>query len=300
VDERRFPYDPVLAFLRTRLLGAVLMPALLGSAASAGAGELPILRFVLVLVGLAAAEFLNLLASDYAAWRSPGGSESVGLSVLPGNPVIPSSRLNPERIPLVLLPIAVVGLAVLLYFTLVVGIEVLVFFVAAAAIGGLYVFSPFPYAFLSTSLIPPLISGGTYLALTGELEARAFWVGVPIAWISVAVILGYRVLFAGTGREGGPENSDPAGAWRRREGIILAVYALAGVTLVVWVPAGILPVAALLALVPWAGCLVWILLLLRKPWSNAVRRSARVPVTTVGVLMHILSSAVLALALWLG
>jgi hypothetical protein len=295
----------VVAFLRTRLLGAVIMPALLGAAASARAGEFRLLRFVLVLAGLAAAELLNLFASDYAAWRKPAVAGSPALSVLPGNPVIPPSRLNPERIPLILLPIAVVGLAVLVYFALAVGIEMLVFFLAAAAIGALYVLSPFPYAFLSTSLIPPLISGGTYLALTGELRARAFWVGIPIAWISVAVILGYRLLFTGGGASGRPDDSDVERLWRRRKGSILAVYALAGVTIGAWVPAGILPVAALLALVPWAGCLCWMLMLLReRPGGMEERsmeeRSARVPATAVGVLMHTLTSATLALALWLG
>jgi hypothetical protein len=309
-ETRRFPYAPVLAFLRTRLLGAVLMPALIGAAAAARWGEFRALRFLLVLVGLAAAELLNLFGSDYAVWRSPGQRGPAELSALPGNPVVSPARLKPQRIPLLLLPVALVGLAVLLYFAFAVGAQVLLFFIAAAAIGWLYVWSPFPYAFLSTALIPPLISGGTYLALSGELAGRAFWSGLPAAWISVAVILGYRLPFSGAGRRdapgddgpggGSPRGSGKAGAGQRRRGLVLAVYALAGAALALLVPSGVLPAAALLALLPWAGCLVWVLVLLWKPAGGDAPGAALVPATAVGVLMHTLCSGALALALWLG
>ena len=82
--------------------------------------------------------------------------------------------------------------------------------------------------------------------------------------------------------------------WGRRKALVLSFYALAGATVAAWVPLGLLPPAGLLALLPWAGCLSWLVALLKQ------RRTDPVPVTAVGVLMHTLSCAGLALAFWLG
>ena len=105
-------------------------------------------------------------------------------SILPECPHV--SPFPPARIPLVLAPIALTGLAVSLYFTITVGIGVLLFLLAATSIGALYVFAPFRYAFLYTAFIPPLISGGIYLALADRPEGMAFAVSVPITLISLA------------------------------------------------------------------------------------------------------------------
>lgn len=272
-------YERVLAFLRSRLLGAVLMPALIGAALAAREGFFHWLRFVLILVGLAAAELLNLLGSDY---RTSVSSKSKEIQ-LPGNPVFPPERLPPSRLPLLLSPIAAVGLAVLLYFTITVGVGVLVFLLAAGIIGALYVFSPFRYAFLYTAFIPPLISGGVYLAMTGRFEGVAFAVGVPITLISLAVIIGYRVMYA-----------QKAAARGRSRAVVLSLYCLAGVNIVLYVPAGIYPRAGLLAVVPVA-LFLWFL-------GRVCAREVEdpVPATALGVMMHTSTCLVIAAALWLG
>jgi hypothetical protein len=305
-----FPYAPLLAFLRTRLLGAVVMPALIGAGYTARHGRVPALTLALVLVGLAAAELLNLLGSDYVQWREQaprargssrgGGPDSArarragrgsntGPVILPGNPVIRPGRLDPRHIPAVALPLAAIGLGALIYFAVVVGPSVLLLFAAAAAIGGLYVLSPFPYAYLSTVVLPPLIAGGTGLALAGSPAVAGFAAGLPVAWISVAVILGYRVLY------GADTSLDSrAGTRCRWHGVVLGFYVLAGANIAVWVTLRLLPPAGLLALVPWAVCLSWVAALLGQ------ERSDPVPATAVGVLMHSATSAALALTLWLG
>jgi hypothetical protein len=261
------------------MLGAVLMPALIGAALAARRGSFRWPPFVLILVGLAAAELLNLFGSDYRMLRN----QERGEPRLPGNPVLPPERLPVSRIPLVLAPIALVGLAVLLYFTIKVGIGVLVFLLAAALIGALYVFSPFRYAFLYTALIPPLISGGVYLAMTGELEGLAFAAGAPITLISLAVIVGYRVMYGQTG----PER-------RRSRAVVLALYCLAGIIVVVYVAAGVYPRAGLAAAVPIAAFL-W-------PVGIVTDRERKDPVaaTALGVLMHTSTCLVVAATLWLG
>jgi hypothetical protein len=236
-------YEGILAFLRTRLLGAVLMPALIGAALAARLGAFHWLRFALILVGLAAVELLNLLGTDYRTRKSPKSREIR----LPGNPVFSPELLPAKRLPLLIAPVAAIGLAVLLYFTITVGVGVLVFLLAAGIIGALYVFSPFRYAFLYTSLIPPLISAGVYLAMAGRLEGVAFAVGMPVTLISLAVIVGYRVMYARTGAARG-----------RSRAVVLSLYCLAGLSIVLYVPAGIYPGAGLLAVVPVAAFL-WIL-----------------------------------------
>jgi hypothetical protein len=272
-------YEKVLAFLRSRLLGAVLMPALIGAALAARGGIFHWLRFVLLLVGLAAAEMLNLLGSDYRMFQKPERKEPQ----LPGNPVFAPERLPASRIPLVLAPVAVIGLAVLLYFTITVGIGVLVFLLAAAVIGALYVFSPFRYAFLYTAFIPPLISGGVYLAMTGTLEGPAFAAGVPITLISLAVILGYRVMYEQTGSER-----------RRSRAVVLALYCLAGINIILYVPAGVYPWAGLAAVIPIA-VFVWLV----GKWSVREKKDP-VPATALGVMMHTSTCLIIAAALLFG
>jgi 1,4-dihydroxy-2-naphthoate octaprenyltransferase len=272
-------YYKILGFLRSRLLGAVLMPALIGAAFALRQGAFNWLRFVLILVGLAAAEMLNLLGSDYQLQRNPDRKESR----LPGNPVISTDRLPPSRIPVVIAPIALIGLAALVYFTITVGIGVLVFLLAAGIIGALYVFSPFRYAFLYTSLIPPLISGGVYLAMSGQIVGQAFAVGLPVTLISLAVILGYRVMY---GREGHER--------RRARAVVLAIYCLAGIIVILYVAVGIYPWAGLTVLVPVVAflCLVG---------TTTVReRKDPVPATALGVMMHTSTCLAIAVVLWLG
>lgn len=272
-------YEKGLAFLRTRLLGAVLMPALIGAAVSVRRGQFHWLRFVLIVVGLAAAELMNLFGSDYQAFRNPGQKDPQ----LPGNPVISPALLPASRIPLVLVPIALVGLAVLIYFTVTVGIGVLVFLIAAGIIGALYVFSPFRYAFLYTALIPPLISGGVFLALTGKAEGVAFAAGSPITLISLAVILGYRVLYERIGVQR-----------RRTRAVLLAIYCLAGINVILCVVAGIYPRAGLAALLPIV-LFFWLFVSVSER-----EKKDPLPATALGVFMHTCTSLAIAAALLVG
>lgn len=335
-----------LAFLRSRLLGAVTLPALLGAgwavhharapggppaapalrlplaapAPGSGLPSPPWLAFLLALAGLAVAELMNLFGSDYVQFlssrpaREPGARKGAGKTgrnplwlhlpppgpVLPGNPVVDPRLLPPERIPRVLLPLALAGAAVLLFFILRVGPGVLAFLLPAAAVGALYVFSPFPCAFLATALVPPLVSGGLGYVLTGRPQAAAFLAGMPVVWISVGVILTYRVAYASDqaaerveGAGGRPE------AARRRETarrlrLVLPSYAAMALSIGLLLALGLYPPAAAAALLPALLCPVWAARLL------AVERRDPVPATAVGVLLHSSVTVLLALGLLLG
>lgn len=319
-----------LAFLRSRLLGAVILPALLGAGwavhhglapAGLSAASLPSwLAFLLALAGLAAVELMNLFGSDYVLYlsrrpgREPGargriagkpGTDALWLRalpppgpVLPGSPVVDPRLLPPERIPCVLLPLALAGAAVLLGFVFIVGPGVLAFLLPAAAVGALYVFSPFPYAFLATSLVPPLVSGGLGYILTGRPQAAAFLAGLPVTWISAGVILTYRVAYAAN-RVERQASTDRAAADRRRERArrllpVLTPYAIMVLNIVLFLVLRLYPPAAAAALLPALLFPVWVARLL------AAERQDPVPATAVGVLLHCSVTVLLALGMLLG
>jgi hypothetical protein len=308
-----------LAFLRSRLLGAVTLPALLGAgwAVHSGlslAGPWPFgesigflrlhlwLVFLLALAGLAAVELMNLFGSDYMlflnaqAQKRRAGRSVSGLPlrlptpgpVLPGNPVVGPRLLPPERIPRVFLPLALAGAAMLLFFVSSVGPGVLAFLVPAAAVGALYIFSPFPYAFLATALVPPLVSGGVAYVLGGRPQAAAFLAGLPVTWISVGVILTYRVAYApGTAGAARREHS-------RRLWLVLTPYAVTVLNIGLLLALGLYPPLASIALLPALFFPVWAASLLKTERRDAV------PATAVGVLLHSSVTLLLALALLLG
>ncbi len=288
-----------LAFLRSRLLGAVTLPALIGAAWAWRAGAFAsgaALRLAIALAGLAAVELMNLFGADYlrhvrqgrGAEGRPAGRGRVGPAdgagpagvelgpQLPGNPV--AARLPPAAIPRLLLVLAAAGAAALLYFALTVGPGVLAFLLPAAAVGALYVFSPFPYAFLGTALVPPLVAGGVAFVLLGRAPPACFLSALPVSLVSAGVILTYQVAY---------RRERPPAAWVRALAVLLP-YVLADVVVAALLLARVYPRSGYFALLPaivfpgWAARL-----LLTEPRDP-------VPATAVGVFLH--STLCLAIA----
>jgi hypothetical protein len=279
-----------LAFLRSRLLGAVMLPALIGAAwawqagaFASGRGGPALLRLGLALAGLAAVELLNLLGADYltharrmrgAEVRQGGGPRGESGPQLPGNPV--AARLHPAAIPRVLVGLAGAGLAALLYFAVAAGPGVLAFLLPAAAVGLLYVFSPFPYAFLGTALVPPLVAGGVAFVLLGRAPAACFLSALPVSLVSAGVILTYRVAYRG---------QRPALA---RAFPALLPYVLADLLVAALLLARVYPRSGFFALLPAIVFPGWAARLLLTESRDPV------PATAVGVYLH--SSLCLAIA----
>ncbi len=313
----RAAHARALAFLRSRLLGAVTLPALIGAAwawragafssgargAAGGAGgRAPwpsLLRLAIALAGLAAVELMNLFGADYlrharqgraarglAAARHGAGPGGEGLRggdglpgstpgpPLPGNPVAP--RLRPAAVPRLLLALAAAGLAALLYFALAVGPGVLAFLLPAAAVGALYVLSPFPYAFLATALVPPLVAGGLSFVLTGRAPAACFLSALPVSLVSAGVILTYQLSYRG---------ARPALA---RALPVLLCYVLADVAVAALLLTRVYPRSGYFALLPAVVFPGWAARLLLTESRDPV------PATAVGVYLH--SSTCLAIA----
>jgi hypothetical protein len=282
----------ILAFLRSRLLGAVTLPALIGAAwawragafdsGSGGTGGRAIrpalLRLAIALTGLASVELMNLFGADYQRYarqfRAAKAADAAFGPQLPGNPV--AARLRPAAIPRVLLALAAAGLAALLYFVISVGPGVLAFLLPAAAVGVLYVFSPFPYAFLGTALVPPLVAGGVAYVLLGRTPAACFLSALPVSLVSAGVILTYQVAYRG----GRP-------AWTRALPVLLP-YLLADVAVAALLLARVYPRLGFFALLPAIVFPGWAARLLLTESRDPV------PATAVGVFLH--STLCLAIA----
>lgn len=275
-------YARILGITRSRLFTAVVLPALIGAAYAEARGRLRLLDFLLILAGLVCAELLNLLGYDYNHYLHPGPEFERRNPPLPGNPVLPESLLPGRLIPLAAVLVGLAGLGVLVYFVSTVGFGILALMALALAIGALYLFPFFPYAYLSTALLPPILSGGVYLALTGQFDAPAFASGLPVTWIAAAVIFSYRVLYV-EGREYAPA----------RRGLVVAFYLLGVLDIAALVLAGVYPLAALAAGLAVLGGLILLWRVLRQPPPDAV------PATTVGVLIHTAACLIIAAALWL-
>lgn len=276
-------YARILALTRSRLFTAVIAPSLIGAAYAYTRGRFGLLDLALIVAGLVCAELLNLVGYDYRHYLSGDPAFERLNPRLPGNPVVPERILPGRAIPLVLGGVALGGLAILSYFVATVGWGILGLLGAALAIGALYLFPFFPFAYLSTALLPPVLAGGVYYALSGQLAWPAFAAGLPIVWISIGVILNYRFLYGAAGA------LTPA-----RTRIVAAFYLLAAVHVVAWVLLGLYPPAALAAAGAIAAGLPWLWATWRRERQDAV------PATTVGVVIHAAACLLVAAGLLLG
>ena len=265
-----------LALSRTRIFTAVMSPALIGAAYAGMKDEFILMDFIFIAVGLISAELLNLFAYDYKALTIEGYTDENPL--LPGSPVFSEKILPAKRIPVLLGFTALIGLSVLVYFIVKIGLIIVVLMGAAIIIGGLYVRPPFPYAYLSTSLLPPVLSGGVYLALSGNIDINAFLAGLPVTWISVAVILNYRVLY-----------DDPEKFSWGKAAVVISFYLLAFFNIALFIVTDFLPpLSAIAAGLAGAGILK-MMDIFKKEKEDSI------PATSLGVMIH--SGAALVIAL---
>jgi hypothetical protein len=149
-----------------------------------------------------------------------------------------------------------------------VGPAVLAFLVPAAAVGALYVFSPFPYAFLGTALVPPLVAGGVAYVLLGRAAAACFLSALPVSLVSAGVILTYQVAYRG--RRPALARAFPA----------LLCYVLADLLVAALLLIRVYPRSGFFALLPAIVFPGWAARLLLSESRDPV------PATAVGVYLH--------------
>ncbi len=260
-----------LGISRTRIFTAVITPGLIGVTAAVADGYFSTFRFILLIIGLALAEMMNLFLADWTEYQKIDASRGRAIPPphLEGSPML-SPRLLPLKYTLLAAMVtATLALAVLIYFVTQLGWPVLVLLVVAAFVGALYVAPPFPFAFFSTALLPPIIALGGYFVMAGADGLKASLSGLAVLFISAGVIYTYRVLYE-------PRVS---GNFDTKRKAMRVLYALCYVTLLAVALSGI--------------ATRWILLgLLTLPVFFVLDRVTQrektdhMPATSLGVLMH--------------
>ena len=270
------PAGRVIAFLRTRVFAAVIMPGLLGVAFAFQRGFFGLWRLLPIFIGLAIAEILSLLGADHQTFRNR--NTGIKEPMLPGSPLLRLSVWETAAGPVTVLSLGMLGVGVLVYMTLILGPALYAFVGIALIAGLLYAGNPFPFSYLSTAILPPVISAGVYFGMTGKVEFAAFLIGLPIVWISVAAILGYRILYKG--------NAPPQ---RNQSLTILLFYFLCPVSIIILVAAGVYASMTLISLVPIS---LFIFMICKTLFGEG---RDYMPLTAWGVSMHAAVSLILAL-----
>ncbi len=257
------------------------MPAIIGGAYAVSTGEFDAFKFALIIIGLICAEALNLFGYDFQYYKKRDDPEYlIKNPKLPGNPVL-SERLFPfKRIPIVMAIAGIIGLTILIYFAAESGWRMVMLLLLAVGIGALYLKPPFPYAFLSTALLPPIISGGAYLAMSGVTDFYAFLAGLPVAWISVGVILNYRRLYYSVHTFS-----------KGRLATVIIFYLIAIVNIFVLYYIGLYSKASLITV----AIFISFFFLLSGVYKTEKEDS--IPATSLGVALHALTSIVIAASL---
>jgi len=254
-------------------------PALVGGARCLAGGSFRLAPVLLVLAGVVLAEVLSLVAADLADGVAGSAGRAPPFPQLPGSPVLPRRLVPPRRLPVALAVLAVPAAAVLAVLFARTGGRILLVLLPAVAAGALYALQPVPAAAFATAVVPPLITAGTVLAVSGRWEWGAAAIGIPGALSAVGVIGTYRTdLWPGLRPRG------------RAIGVF-AAHAAAIATLPVLVAAGIAPLPCLLATAPPAALLVPLARLLRRASEDPV------PATAVGVFLHATLHVALAVTL---
>lgn len=269
-----------LGLSRTRLFVAVTVPAVLGGAVAERGGSFSTGTFLLILVGLVLVESSNLFFGDWTARE--------GKSLLPGSnpppPIEGSPMISEGILPsehtlrasvLCLLSAAVV----LVYFALMRGWPILLLGLLAVLVGFFYALSPIRYGFFSTALLPPLLTLSVGFVFTGRFTLVALLAGLPLLFSSTGVIYTYRVLYVHSANSNG---------FSARLRPLVLLYCLTFLSIILLDIFELLPASTALAVLA-LPILFYLVVRSEK------ERLDYVPVTSLGVLLHVVTGLLLAL-----
>lgn len=180
-------YYKLLAIARTKLFTSFTFPALVGGAYSYSQGHFNFSRFVLILMGLIFANLVKLLVYDYEALNPKKDKDDYPF--FPGSPIFSPIQLPRKKLPLMIAVSAFGALIVLVYFFLVSGWMIVALIGATLFLSKIISNFYFISTHLAFSILPPILSGVVYLAMSGELNLDAFLVGLPIMFIPGVIVL---------------------------------------------------------------------------------------------------------------
>lgn len=193
--------DPVSKFLysgRSVILVISAQAALIAGLLAAAAGRFSWPAFVLVLVGLVVAHMISNFSNDYFDYRrghDTPDSPRMRYTVHP----LASGVLEPRTLLAGLAVLAAIGLAIALYFVLQRGWTAAAFAAAGIALLFLYDAAPVPLKSIGLGELAafvvwgPLMVGGGYAMIAGEVSATAFLAAAPYGLGVMSILVGKHV-----------------------------------------------------------------------------------------------------------
>ncbi len=269
-----------LGLSRTRLFVAVTVPAVLGGAIAERDGSFSAGTFLLILAGLILIESSNLFFGDWTAREGKSFlSGSNPPPAIEGSPMI-SERMLPSKHALHASVLCLLSAAVVLvYFALMRGWPILLLGFLAVLVGFFYALSPVKYGFFSTALLPPLLTLSVDFVFTGRFTLVAFLAGLPLLFSSAGVIYTYRVLYV---------RSAKTGNFSTRLRLLVLLYCLTFLSVILLDIFGLLPATTALAFLALP-------ILFYLVARSEKERLDYVPITSLGVLLHVATGLLLAL-----
>lgn len=210
-DERAKDLDPVAKFLfsaRSVILVISAQAALIAGLLALAAGRFAPGAFLLVLVGFVTAHMISNLSNDYFGHlrgHDTPDSPRMRYTMHP----IASGVLDARTLAVGLGILAAVGTAIVVYFWVARGPLALGFAVAGLALLYLYDAAPRPLKSLGLGEIAaflvwgPLMVGGGYFVIAGQLSTEAFLVAIPYGLGVMSILMGKHIDQAGFDRDHG-------------------------------------------------------------------------------------------------
>jgi 1,4-dihydroxy-2-naphthoate octaprenyltransferase len=193
--------DPIARFLfsaRSVILVISAQAALIAGLLALAARRFDALSFVLVLVGFLDAHAISNLSNDYFGYRrghDTPDSPRLRYTVHP----LASGMLTPRMLATGLALLGLGGVAIIAYFVALRGPLTLAFAGAGVALLFLYDASPVTLKSIGLGEIAsflvwgPLMVGGGYFAITGQLGTAAFLVSVPYGLGVASILVGKHI-----------------------------------------------------------------------------------------------------------
>lgn len=243
-DERAKDLDPVAKFLfsaRSVILVISAQAALIAGLLALAAGRFAPGAFLLVLVGFVTAHMISNLSNDYFGHlrgHDTPDSPRMRYTMHP----IASGVLDARTLAIGLGILAALGTAIVVYFWIVRGPLALGFALSGLALLYLYDAAPRPLKSLGLGEIAaflvwgPLMVGGGYFVITGQLSTDAFLIAIPYGLGVMSILMGKHIDQAGFDRGHGhrtlPVVLGDRAARAVNRAIVAGMYLLVGALIV--------------------------------------------------------------------
>lgn len=248
--------DPVAGFLfsaRSVILVISAQAAIIAGLLAAADGRFELVPLLLVLAGFVAAHAISNLSNDYFGYRrghDTPDSPRMRYTIHP----IASGVLDAKSLLIGLGVLAAVGTSIVLYFWAIRGPIALGFAVAGLLLLYLYDAAPTPLKTIGMGEIAaflvwgPLMVGGGYFVITGQLSAAAFLASIPYGLGVMSILVGKHIDQADFDRAHGQRTLPVVLGDRRARALNRAVIAAMYVVVAVLIATRqVTPFAALVA-----------------------------------------------------